>query len=195
MLQVALPQLQRLTCLVLASSVLDQPVVAAAAGIPSLRWLYASAEWAVLPPGPWQHNLRWLALSYRAMLASIEEIAAASLLEHVCVLNVSIVCCCAGWWRAARAATPRCRLSPAGGIPPHPAPVCHASEAAQVGARLTPHPLRTPLHTLAHCRCQTVRSAQRKRWRGMRCGAGLRRPPPCTASRLMCGPTSPSPAA
>lgn len=59
-LQVALPHLQQLTCLVLANPALDQDVLSAAAQIRSLRRLYASAEWAVLLPGPWQQTLQSL---------------------------------------------------------------------------------------------------------------------------------------
>lgn len=53
--------MQQLTCLVLDNPALDQDVLSVAAGICSLRRLYASVEWAVLPAGPWQHTVRSLA--------------------------------------------------------------------------------------------------------------------------------------
>lgn len=93
-LQVALPRMRHLTCLALSSAALDQGVLSAVAAMPRLCRLYASAEWAVLPAGPWQRGLRWLALGHRALLASMQELAAAQALERVTVLSVS--------WRAAR---------------------------------------------------------------------------------------------
>lgn len=56
--------MQQLTCLVLDNPALDQDVLTVAAGICSLRRLYASAEWAVLPAGPWQHTVRSLVRAY-----------------------------------------------------------------------------------------------------------------------------------
>lgn len=86
--------MRHLTCLALSSAALDQGVLSAVAAMPRLRRLYASAEWAVLPAGPWQRRLRWLALGHRSLLASVGQLGAARALERVVVLSVS--------WRAAR---------------------------------------------------------------------------------------------
>lgn len=88
-LQITLPCMRHLTCLVLSSAAIDQDVLAAVAAMPSLLRLYASAEWAVLPAGPWQARLRWLALGHRALLASVDELATAAALEYVNILSVS----------------------------------------------------------------------------------------------------------
>lgn len=88
-LQLALPRMRRLTWLALSSAALDQDVMSVVAAMPRLRHLYASTEWAVLPAGPWLRRLRWLALGHRALLASLDELAAAQALEYVSVLSVS----------------------------------------------------------------------------------------------------------